>query len=73
MFKKTIIIILSVLFLSLSTISLVALDPPTFEDLVAFYPEILSEDLEGYNYTIDEYGIDYYLVRIEGVVYIVQL
>jgi len=71
MFKKTIILILSVLFLSLSSINY-ASDPPTFEDLVAIYPEILFEDLENYNYTIEDHGINYYLVKINGVLYIVK-
>ncbi len=72
MFKKTIILILSVLFLSLSSINY-ASDPPTFEDLKSFYPVILYEDLDNYNYTIEEYGIDFYLVEIDGVTYIVEL
>jgi hypothetical protein len=72
MFKKTILIILSVLFLSLSTINLVALDPPIFEYLKPFYSEILFEDLENYDYTTEEIGNDFYLVKINGVIYIVQ-
>ena len=72
MFKKTIIIILSVLFLSLSTINY-ASDPPTFEDLIAFYPEILFEDLDNYNYTIEKQGGNYYLVKVNGVTYIVKI
>lgn len=72
MFKKTIIIILSVLFLSVSSINY-ALDPPIFEDIIAFYPEIIFEDLENYNYTIEKHGDDYYLVKVNGVTYIVKL
>ncbi|MCK5051945.1 MAG: hypothetical protein KAS53_09500 [Candidatus Cloacimonetes bacterium] len=72
MFKKTIILILTVLFLSVSSINY-ASDPPTFEDLVAYYPEIQFEDLNNYNYTIQEHGIDYYLVKIDGEIYIVEL
>ncbi len=72
MFKKTIILILSVLFLSISSLTYSDPDQPTFEDLVAFYPEILFEDLENYNYTIEDYGNDFYLVKINGVLYIVK-
>ncbi len=72
MFKKTIIIILSFLALTLSTINLVASDPPAYEDMILLYSEILNEDLENYEYTVYEYGDDYILVEIEGVTYVVQ-
>ena len=72
MFKKTIIIILSVLYLSISTVSF-ASDPTTFKDLVGLYPEIQYEDLGEYNYTIEEIGNDYYLIKIDGEYYVVEL
>ena len=72
MFKKSLIVILSVLFLSISSLTYSDSDQPTFEDLVAFYPEILYEDLENYNYTIEEHGNDFYLVKINGVYYVVK-
>lgn len=73
MFKKSLIIILSILFLTISSLIYPDSDLVTFIDLVAYYPEILYEDLENYNYIIDEYGHDFYLVVVNGVTYIVQL
>ena len=73
MFKKSIIILLSILFLSISSLIYSDPDTPTFRDLIIFYPEILFEDLENYDYTIEDHGNDFYIVKINGVTYIVQL
>jgi hypothetical protein len=73
MSKKSLIIILSILFLTISSLIYPEPDQVTFADLVAYYPEILYEDLENYNYTINAHGSDFYLVTINGVTYIVQL
>lgn len=72
MFKKSLIIALSVLFLSISSFIYPDSTPLTYEYLVTIYPEILFEDLENYNYTIEEHGNDFYLVKINGVLYIVK-
>ena len=72
MYRKTLITILIVLFISVSSLIYPYSVNPTFEYLVAFYPEILSEVLGDINYTIYEQGDDYYLVEINGVTYIVK-
>jgi hypothetical protein len=71
-FKKTMILTLAVLFLLISTIVHADPEGPTFADLVELYPEMLSEDLDNYTYTIEEHGIDYYLVKIDGTWWIVK-
>lgn len=72
MFNKSLIVALFVLFLSISSFIYPDSDPPTYEYLVTLYPEILFEDLENYNYTIEVHGNDFYLVKINGVYYVVK-
>jgi len=72
MYRKSLVTILIVLFIFVSSLIYSDSVNQTFEDLAAFYPEILSETLEDFNYTIYEQGDDYYLVEINGVTYIVK-
>ncbi len=67
MFKKTIILILAISFLSISAIVQASSADPS-----ELYPHMSFEELENYEYVIDEYGPNYIVVIVDGKIYYVE-
>ncbi|RLC51139.1 MAG: hypothetical protein DRI23_05645 [Candidatus Cloacimonadota bacterium] len=70
MFKKNLVVALTIVILFISVLTYAG--PLTYEDLKGLYPEMTWGDAQQYEYTIEEYGPDYYLIEIEGTWYLVQ-
>ena len=69
--KAFIMLLLFVMFCCLSALEITIWI--TWQELEVSYPRIDHNDLFMYDYTIRDVGIDFYLVEIDGKVYLIVL
>ena len=69
MFKRNLVVAFTIVILFISVLANAG--PLTYEDLKGLYPEMTWAEAQGYEYTIEAHGIDFYLIEIDGVCWLV--